>query len=746
MASQFPPSSPIGARNYTFDSHATGSNENMNSSYIQSPLPLKKPLDFAVQTKYSHKKMTSKSGFKEKVVPLLLDELTSLNNNNNNNNNNNSNNNDYPTPNPSSTIGNSSPISKQYNYQSSPVHSNPTSFNNLSPIKKSPTFNFKKIESNLFQLNLDPLDSTNLFIGRKSKQVDITLPSKKNISRKHAIVSYSKLNNKITLKCLGLNGLIITLPKKLSCNLIKRNLNKEIYELSTAPLLNIFSEDTKQNSTVTEKPLVRSRDVTSFVLLKDETVIIPYIKNTIVDFRQIKISISLSDESHLISKIDNDSISDTTENTVSVTNGEVTNKLKANYDCRKNLYNDIINSPITSSPMAGSVPLKRTIADPQFSSPPALLKRNKHTSLSANSSIDTSSLSSLPVSPIKYTSSNSNIISPFNSVDRSRAPSPKLNNVIEPKDTNIASITPIPSFDLTKKKKKVPTVSASSIILSKNIKPNQNLKESSADLLTRKLMEPSNSLKKADSIKQLKQEKAKPQSSLLSNSSSSSLLPPIQQTIKAKSQDRPTPRIETSKTPIKSKLENDIKTLKRHAIDELTQNTRKDKDTHLLVHDKNAKKESSINSKSITTPIISNTDTKKNPSVKVKKSNEEIISEMEKSGVVIEDLQNILINYLAYGNVQQIPLFQLAKVNKQIATLKRSQVRALLAKSSNCIGVIYRSGKDAAGKPLDEEYYYDLENDSNQERRNLVLSLKGGRTGLRSCRKTHKQYFWKKPK
>ncbi|AMD19524.1 HCL627Cp [Eremothecium sinecaudum] len=109
-----------------------------------------------------------------------------------------------------------------------------------------------------------------------------------------------------------------------------------------------------------------------------------------------------------------------------------------------------------------------------------------------------------------------------------------------------------------------------------------------------------------------------------------------------------------------------------------------------------------------------------------------------------QELQNILANHLAFSNVQQVPLSSLQDVNSKISRLSREQLRDILAKES-CIGVIYRTGKDAAGKELDEEYYYDLENDSDQNRRQIVLALKGGRTGLRACRKVHKQYFWKKP-
>lgn len=113
-------------------------------------------------------------------------------------------------------------------------------------------------------------------------------------------------------------------------------------------------------------------------------------------------------------------------------------------------------------------------------------------------------------------------------------------------------------------------------------------------------------------------------------------------------------------------------------------------------------------------------------------------------GIDIENVKNVLVNHLAFANIQQTPLFQLQSVNSKTAELSRNELRVLLG-DIKCVGIIYREGKDAAGKPLDEEYFYDLENDSDNDRRGLVMSLKGGRSNLRSCRKTHKQYFWKKP-
>ncbi|CDO92737.1 unnamed protein product [Kluyveromyces dobzhanskii CBS 2104] len=123
---------------------------------------------------------------------------------------------------------------------------------------------------------------------------------------------------------------------------------------------------------------------------------------------------------------------------------------------------------------------------------------------------------------------------------------------------------------------------------------------------------------------------------------------------------------------------------------------------------------------------------------------EQILSSLVAKGVDYKELQHVLANHLAFSNVQQVPLFQLQDVNSIVSKLNRAELRTIL-NDEQCIGVIYRTGKDAAGKPLDEEFYYDAENDPDIDRRQLVASLKGGRSGLRSCRRVHKQYFWKKP-
>ncbi|KAM9937642.1 hypothetical protein OXX80_002846 [Metschnikowia pulcherrima] len=107
------------------------------------------------------------------------------------------------------------------------------------------------------------------------------------------------------------------------------------------------------------------------------------------------------------------------------------------------------------------------------------------------------------------------------------------------------------------------------------------------------------------------------------------------------------------------------------------------------------------------------------------------------------EIENILVNHLAFSRLSSTPASFLNTISAVVAKLSLQQLRVVLHKTS-CIGVIYRQGKDAAGKPLEEEYYYIPEKDRDPERNRLVSAVKG-HGGLRACRKTHKQYYWKKP-
>jgi hypothetical protein len=108
----------------------------------------------------------------------------------------------------------------------------------------------------------------------------------------------------------------------------------------------------------------------------------------------------------------------------------------------------------------------------------------------------------------------------------------------------------------------------------------------------------------------------------------------------------------------------------------------------------------------------------------------------------IDQINNIVANHLAFSRLASTPISIIRKSNAMLGKLSRAQLKTIL-QNLPCVGVIPRSGKDAAGKPLEEEYYYAPEADDDAHRKTMVQQTRGG--GLRSCRKTHKQYFWKKP-
>ncbi len=97
-----------------------------------------------------------------------------------------------------------------------------------------------------------------------------------------------------------------------------------------------------------------------------------------------------------------------------------------------------------------------------------------------------------------------------------------------------------------------------------------------------------------------------------------------------------------------------------------------------------------------------------------------------------------VINQLAYSRVQSTPLSTLMQnlpAALKNASLTDDALKAMLD-GTRCIGSVEREGKDAAGKPLESEYYYIPEADADGSRREVVEGM-GGR-GLRNCRKSHK--------
>lgn len=126
------------------------------------------------------------------------------------------------------------------------------------------------------------------------------------------------------------------------------------------------------------------------------------------------------------------------------------------------------------------------------------------------------------------------------------------------------------------------------------------------------------------------------------------------------------------------------------------------------------------------------------------------------------DVRTHVINQLAFSRLSSTPLSTIiSHFPADAGDLSSDAVKEVIAETS-CIGEVIREGKDAAGRPLESEYYYLPDEDDDQLRREAVVNdLR--KPGLRACRKQHKvclstsddepkvltsgqQYFWRKPK
>ncbi|KAI9883754.1 MAG: hypothetical protein M1823_004489 [Watsoniomyces obsoletus] len=110
-------------------------------------------------------------------------------------------------------------------------------------------------------------------------------------------------------------------------------------------------------------------------------------------------------------------------------------------------------------------------------------------------------------------------------------------------------------------------------------------------------------------------------------------------------------------------------------------------------------------------------------------------------------LANHIVNQLAFSRLSSTPLSTI--LNNLPSELKsgqspggtnrnlsRDELRTVL-EGVRCVGSVRREGKDAAGKPLETEYYYLPDLDEDEMRKETVVhGLR--KPGLRACRKQHK--------
>ena len=102
-----------------------------------------------------------------------------------------------------------------------------------------------------------------------------------------------------------------------------------------------------------------------------------------------------------------------------------------------------------------------------------------------------------------------------------------------------------------------------------------------------------------------------------------------------------------------------------------------------------------------------------------------------------DKVKHLIANHLAYSRLSSTPVSIIQKSNSQLVQLDQDLIVSIL-KEIPCVGVIPRSGKDAAGKRLEDEYYYMPDEDTDEHRK-LMVEQSRGHGGLRACRKTHKQ-------
>lgn len=101
-------------------------------------------------------------------------------------------------------------------------------------------------------------------------------------------------------------------------------------------------------------------------------------------------------------------------------------------------------------------------------------------------------------------------------------------------------------------------------------------------------------------------------------------------------------------------------------------------------------------------------------------------------------ITNHVVNQLAWSRLSSTPLstiMQNLPSDAKDGIVKEDLKNAIEA--TPAIGIITRQGKDAAGKPLESEYYYVPEHDDDEQRKAAVVDgfLK---PSLRNCRKQHK--------
>lgn len=529
---------------------------------------------------------------------------------------------EYPTPDPSSVLGSSSPPHENYGPKvvqfnipaGEEYHAIDDTRKSLEfvDLTKKPKFHLKLTRTSSKRKHvLLPVDGLQVTIGRSSL-CDVVLTDPKNlVSRKHASLHYDGVSESVVVKCFGVNALEIQIPTDAKVKYLGERKNFELVPENVSEYSRYSSLKYKylvqKGLTTFPRGLKLNDKGSKFFVLPNEVLKIPKMANIVLDIRGMicHVEVASADDPDLT---DDEPLLESLEVELSKDQGR--------------------KAQIPAVKPALQTPSRALIEESE------VIKPNI----------------SLPVSPAKVTA---------------------------PQQSKIEKVASTPS--------------------STPSKPAKSMKPAPVTPKKRSLNEDSSS--KKVKLEDMHNNVLKPVSGTKLNQSATMSLDKIKTMM----------NIETKKKP---------KAAESHA--------------------KNATEASDSDSKKKSYDY-------QDPKTLIDEVNKDVVKKQQ-SLLEIENLaeiKKVLINHLAFSRLASTPLTHLKGISKKLDCLSKKQFRLVLS-DIKCAGVIYRLGKDAAGKPLDEEYYYDMEQDDDEDRVQMVNSVKGG-SSLRSCRKTHKQYYWKRP-
>lgn len=101
------------------------------------------------------------------------------------------------------------------------------------------------------------------------------------------------------------------------------------------------------------------------------------------------------------------------------------------------------------------------------------------------------------------------------------------------------------------------------------------------------------------------------------------------------------------------------------------------------------------------------------------------------------DIRSHVVNQLAFSRLSSLPLSTIiSHLPFAAQDITEAELKEIVD-GTPCVGEVAREGKDAAGKPLENEFYYIPDRDDDVSRQQAVVNdLR--KPGLRACRKQHK--------